>query len=107
MGGEKGNCFTVPEQWRTDLFVHRHGLVRMSSLPVGATVHYDVEYSEAKSRYLAVNVVVQAMDQNPQTAPNDESGVAPNPVRGQSSSWWQSAPQETVRTALSVLCLEY
>ena len=48
-----------------------------------ATVHYDVEYSEAKSRYLAVNVVVQAMDQNPQTAPNDESGVAPNPVRGQ------------------------
>ena len=62
---KQGNGFIVPEQGRTDLFVHGHGLVRMSSLPVGATVHYDVEYSEAKSRYLAVNVVVQGTDQVP------------------------------------------
>ena len=83
---EKGYGFIVPEQGRTDLFVHRHGLVRMSSLPVGATVQYDVEYCDSKSRYLAVNVVVQNVDQFSQTAPNVPSAVAPNPLRGQSSS---------------------
>ena len=45
-----GYGLITPDYGRTDVFVHRHGLLQSSPLPIGAAVRYAVEYNVAKSR---------------------------------------------------------
>ena len=87
-----GYGFITPDYGRTDVFVHRHGLLQSSPLPVGAPVRYEVEYNDTISRWLAVRV--QALGSSHLPPVDQRQIVEQAGERAHTREWWHQAPQE-------------